>query len=58
MFSPGGDPLVPYLLVDGERTLAEYLAELGDGIGEYLRSPQELPQLPGGEVIEGDFEPA
>jgi hypothetical protein len=58
VFAPGGDPLVPYLLVDGERTLAQYLVELGDGIGAYLRSPQELPQLPGGDVIEGDFEPA
>jgi hypothetical protein len=57
IFAPGGNPLVPYLLVDGETTLSQYLEALEDGLGTYLRSPSELPRLPKGEVLEGDFDP-
>jgi len=49
IFNPGGAPLVPFLLVDGERTVAHYMQQEG-------RLPDINPQLePGvqrGEVIE------
>lgn len=43
VFSPGGDPLLQFLLVDGKRTLAEHIRESGR---------LALP----GDVIDGEFE--
>lgn len=46
VFSPGSDMLIPYLLVDGKHTIAEYITSMG-----------KLPALSAGEsnVIDGEF---
>lgn len=51
VFSPGTDPLISHLLVDGERTVADYIADMG-----------QLPQMnpsplldEGGEIAEGEI---
>lgn len=48
VFSPGSDALIPYLLVDGKHTIAEYVKTSG-----------KLPQLvaPQNDVVDGKFEP-
>jgi hypothetical protein len=45
VFNPGSDVLIPYLLVDGKHTIAEYIASTG-----------KLPMLASGDnVIDGEF---
>lgn len=45
VFNPGSDVLIPYLLVDGVRTIADYIADTG-----------RLPRLnpPTNEIVEGE----
>jgi len=45
VFSPGTDPLMMNLLVDGERTVVEYMRETGS-----------FPRLSAGDVVDGEFE--
>lgn len=51
VFSPGGMPLLPYLLVDGERTLAQVM-RAGD---MHLALPE--PKADPDPVIEAEWEP-
>jgi hypothetical protein len=45
VFSPGSNPLLQHILVDGRRTVADYIMESG-----------RFPELAAGEIVEGDFE--
>lgn len=58
VFSPGADPLIGHLLVDGQRTVSDYIAEMGQ-----LPQINPAPSLTAGEkngkgIIEAEFEVA
>lgn len=44
MFMVDSNPMLQHLLVDGKRTVFEYLSEVG-----------QLPQLPAGEIVDTEF---
>ena len=44
IFNPGSDPLIPYMLVNGEQTVTDY-----------IHSMQRLPEIAAPKIIEGEI---